>query len=227
MSAPITPSAGQLRLDLHRHLPRADRDFLRSTCNADAVAALERWPDGSGGVLSLMGPAGCGKSHLAAIWSERLGASPLHGAEAALADPVELEGRPILLDRAEDVDDETLFHLMNLAQAPGGALLMVSRRAPALWETSLPDLRSRLDAVRTVALQEPDDAVLAVILTRAFEARSIRPPDDLITFLVRRIDRSAVAAETIVERLDALHRPVTRTLAAALFSSSESADLFG
>lgn len=227
MTAPSPPSADQLRLDLHRHLPRAAADFLRSGCNAEAVAALERWPDGSGGVLSLTGPAGSGKSHLAAVWSERLGAAPLHGAEAALADPVELEGRPVLLDRAEDVDDETLFHLMNLAQAPGGALLMVSRSPPASWSAALPDLRSRLDAVRTVSLQEPDDAVLAIILTRAFEARSIRPPDDLIAFLVRRIDRSAAAAEAVVDRLDALHRPVTRALAASLFSAGESADLFG
>ena len=139
---------------------------------------------------------------------------PLHGVEAVLADPLELEGRPVLLDRAADADDETLFHLLNLTQAPGGALLLVSRKAPSLWPVTLPDLHSRLNAIRTVAIEEPDEAVLAAMLERAFNRRSIRPHPDVIPYLVRRIERSAQAAETVVERLDALHRPVTRRLAA-------------
>jgi len=65
-----------------------------------------------------------------------------------------------------------------------------------------------------VVLEEPDEAVLAAILERAFERRSIRPQPDVIPSLVRRIERSAQAAEAAVARLDALHRPVTRRLAA-------------
>ncbi len=101
-----------------------------SDCNRAAVEALADWPGLIGGVMAVSGPAGCGKSRLAQIWAERVGALAVHGAEAALIDPLELEGRPVLLDRAMDADDETLFHLINLAQAQGGALLMVSRPAP-------------------------------------------------------------------------------------------------
>lgn len=228
MTARPFPPGDQLRLDLERQLPHAAEDFVESECNAEARLALRTWPDAAGGALSLVGPPGSGKSHLAAMWAERTGATALHGAEAALADPLELEGRPVLLDRAQDADDETLFHLLNLAQAPGGALLLVARKAPALWETELPDLRSRLDALRTVAMREPDDPVLAAILVRAFEARSIRPPDDLITYLVRRIGRSSAAAEAVAARLDAVHRPVTRALAASLLASEdETGELFG
>ncbi len=220
-----TPPAQQLKLALQRDLPTAAADFVESGCNAAAREALAGWPGVAGGPLALIGPAGSGKSHLAALWAERLGAVPLHGAEAALADPLELEGRPVLLDRADDADDETLFHLLNLSQVPGGALLLVSREAPATWPTRLPDLRSRLDAVRCVALEAPDDAVLAAMLVRAFEARAIRPPEDLVAYLVRRIDRSSAAAEAIVARLDALHRPVTRALAAAVLAD-DTGELF-
>ena len=208
----------QLKLELERETPFRANDFVVSDCNRAASLNLSQWPDAAaglgGGVLSLCGPAGSGKSHLAALWAERVGAVPLHGVEAALADPLELEGRPVLLDRAADADDETLFHLLNLTQAPGGALLLVSRKAPSLWPVTLPDLHSRLNAIRTVAIEEPDEAVLAAMLERAFDRRSIRPHPDVIPYLVRRIERSAQAAETVVERLDALHRPVTRRLAA-------------
>lgn len=203
----------QLRLPLRTEAKGLGGTFVWSACNEAAATELARWPDGAGRVMAICGPAGCGKSRLAATWAERVGAIGMNGAEAALMDPLELEGRPILLDIARDADDETLFHLINLAQQDGGALLMVSRPSPRLWEVALPDLRSRLNAVRVIAMDPPDDVVLAAILRTRFAEHSITPGDDVIDYLVRRIDRSAAAAGEIVARLDAQHRPVTRALA--------------
>lgn len=216
-----------MRLPLQRDLPEGAEGFVVSDCNRAAHEALAAWPDLIGGVLALCGPEGSGKSRLGQIWAERVGAAALHGAEAALIDPLELEGRPVLLDDAMDADDETLFHLINLAQAPGGALLLVPRDPPSAWSTTLPDLRSRLDAVRTVGLEPPDDAVLAAMLEARFAERGIRPARDVVPYLLRRIDRSAAAAAEVVERLDAMHRPVTRALARAMFEGGEeSGELF-
>lgn len=217
-------SQDQLRLPLTRDLPTSAAVFVRSASNAYAHDVLATWPDSTGRVMALCGPAGCGKSHLAALWAERVGAMPLNGSEAALADPLELEGRPVLLDIAQDADDETLFHLINLAQQDGGALLMVSRPSPRRWQVAVPDLRSRLDAVRVVAMEAPDDAVLSAILAARFAERSITPGDGVIDYLIRRIDRSAEAAADIVERLDAQHRPVNRALARQVIEASDVAD---
>lgn len=218
------PLREQLRLPLTREAPQGAAAFVRSASNAYAVDALAVWPDSAGQVMAICGPAGCGKSHLAAVWAERVGAIPLNGSEAAMADPLELEGRPILLDIAQEADDETLFHLINLAQQDGGALLMVSRPSPRRWQVAVPDLRSRLDAVRVVAMEAPDDAVLSAILVARFAERSITPGEGVIDYLVRRIDRSAEAVASIVERLDAEHRPVTRALARQVLETSD--DMF-
>lgn len=203
----------QMRLPLQSDLPEGEVGFVVSDCNRAAFEAVADWPSLIGGVMAICGPAGCGKSRLGQIWAERVGATALHGAEAALIDPLEIEGRPVLLDCAMDADDETLFHLINLAQAPGGALLMISRPAPSAWKVALPDLRSRLDAAVSVAMEAPDDAVLAAMLEARFAERGIRPAKDVIPYLLRRIDRSAAAAAAVVKRLDALHGPVTRALA--------------
>lgn len=202
-----------MRLPLQTDLPEGEVGFVVSDSNRAAVEATEAWPGLIGGVMAICGPAGCGKSRLGQIWAERVGAVALNGEEAALIDPLELEGRPVLLDRAMDTDDETLFHLINLAQAPGGAMLMLSRPAPSAWAVTVPDLRSRLDAVISVPMEAPDDAVLAAMLDMRFAERGIRPARDVVPYLLRRIDRSAAAAADIVGRLDALHRPVTRSLA--------------
>ncbi|HYC97968.1 chromosomal replication initiator DnaA [Brevundimonas sp.] len=217
----------QMRLALQRDLPEGAEGFVVSDCNRAAHQALADWPNVIGGVMAVCGPAGSGKSRLGQIWAERVGAVALHGAEAALIDPLELEGRPVLLDDAVDVDDETLFHLINLAQAPGGALLLVSPEPPSTWSAALPDLRSRLDAIRTVAVEAPDDAVLAAMLEARFAERGIRPAKDVIPWLLRRIDRSAAAAVAVVDRLDAAHRPVTRALAREVVEGAdESGELF-
>jgi len=203
----------QLRLPLQRDLPSAATALVVSDSNREAIAALADWPPQPGERLALCGPVGSGKSRLGEIWAERVRAVPLFGEEAALADPLELEGRAILLDDADRADDETLFHLINLTQSGGGALLMIAREAPAAWAVALPDLRSRLAATRCVAIDAPDDAVLAAMLRAAFAERSIAPGDDVVDYLVRRIERSAEAARDMAARLDALHRPVTRVLA--------------
>ena len=227
MTARPSP-ADQMRLPLQRDLPEGAEGFVVSDSNRAAVEALADWPTPIGGVMAICGPAGCGKSRLGQIWAERVGAVAIQGAEAALIDPLGLEGRPVLLDPARDVDDETLFHLINLAQSPGGALLMVARSAPSSWEATLPDLRSRLDAVISVPMEVPDDAVLSAMLAARFAERGIRPQKDVVPYLVRRIDRSAAAAAAVVERLDAMHRPVTRALAREVVEGAEaSGELFG
>ncbi len=226
MSARPSP-ADQMRLPLQRDLPDGAEGFVVSDCNRAAVEALADWPNLIGGVMAICGPAGCGKSRLGQIWAERVGAVAVQGAEAALIDPMELDGRPVLLDPARDVDEETLFHLINLAQAPGGALLLVARSAPSSWEAALPDLRSRLDAVISLPLEVPDDAVLSAMLEARFAERGIRPQKDVVPYLLRRIDRSAAAAAEVVERLDAMHRPVTRALARQVVEGAEpSGELF-
>lgn len=221
------PAAAQMRLPLQADLPDQADPLIVSDCNRAAVEALAAFPGPLGGVMALCGPAGAGKSRLGQAWAERVGAVALHGAEAALIDPLELEGRPVLLDRAMDADDETLFHLFNLASAPGGAMLMLSRPGPGAWEVAVPDLRSRLDSVRVVPVEAPDDAVLTAMLEARFAERGIRPARDVVPYLLRRIDRSAQAAAEVVARLDAAHRPVTRALARqVLEGGDDSGELF-
>lgn len=215
----------QLRLPLKQETSRRASDLEVSASNAVAAEALEDWPSEPGSVMALYGPAGCGKSHMAAAWVERVGALALHGEEAGWCDPLELEGRSVLLEEADGADDEALFHLINLTQSGGGALLMVSRDPPASWMVRLPDLKSRLNAIRTIAVEVPDDVILSAMLRRSFAARNIVPGEGVIDYLVRRIDRSAQSAEMIVDRLDMFHRPVTRVLARQVLEGDFTAGL--
>lgn len=223
-----SPTAGartQLRLALRRQ-PTFDRaHFIVSERNRDAVAAVESWPGWPGGRLALFGPEGSGKTHLARRWAARTGAFVASNAALDLATaPV----GPILL---EDVDrgvaDDALFHLINRADA-GGSLLLTARLAPRLWPTGLPDLRSRLNALFAVEIGAPDDTVLEGILLRFFRERHIRPDPDLLSYLLRRMERSATAAQALVARLDEAAdvsgRPINRALAREVLGADDRSD---
>ena len=217
-----------MRLGL-RHQPTFAREhFIISDRNREAVTAIDSWPDWPGSRLALIGPEGAGKTHLARIWAARAGAfvagdSPHHLATAAVG--------PILL---EDVDrgvaDDALFHLINRADA-GGSLLLTARIAPRLWPTELADLRSRLNALFAVEIGPPDDKVLEGLLLRFFRDRHIRPDADLLSYLLRRMERSVAAAQALVARLDeasdATGRPITRALAREILGADDHwEDLF-
>jgi chromosomal replication initiation ATPase DnaA len=127
------------------------------------------------------------------------------------------------------VDEEALFHLINMAGA-GGGLLLTARTPPSGWPARLPDLRSRLNALPVALLGEPDDELLLGVMAKLFRERHIRPPEDLLVYLLRRIQRSVPAARAVVARLDeaalAADRPVSRALAREILEEDEQDDLF-
>jgi chromosomal replication initiation ATPase DnaA len=180
----ITDLGGQLRLKLERAADFDRERFIVSEPNRETVKALDTWPDGRGGVLALIGPAGVGKSHLAAAWAARL------GARIVKLDEPDMGGdglQPLLMEDADRAPHgEAFFHLLNKAQALGGCLLITGRTAPGSWDVQVPDLRSRLNALPVLLLNEPDDAILRGILSKLFQERNIRPPADLLAYLRRR-----------------------------------------
>lgn len=221
--------ARQLRLSLRRPPSFRREDFAQGPSNALARARLDAWPDWHLGCLALVGPEGVGKTHLASIWAESTGAVAL---DRTAPDLAAAAGRPVLV---EDVDqgfnDEALFHLINMAGREGGGLLLTARTPPAAWPTGLADLRSRLNALPVAEIEEPDDDVLEGALRNFFRERNIRAPDDVYTYLLRRMRRSIPHAREIVKRIDVAaddeQRPVSRVLARQILEDdAENLDLF-
>jgi chromosomal replication initiation ATPase DnaA len=219
----------QLALALAHHESLAREDFLAGPSNAAALALIERWPDWPDRVLALVGPAGSGKSHLAAIWAERAGARLLAARALEEANlPAQLATGALVLEdlRAGAIGETALFHLLNLAREERAFVLLTSRNAPAAWPLRIADLASRLRAVPVAALEAPDDGLLRAVLVKLFADRQLAVDETLVGYLAVRIERSIPAARAAVAELDAaslrLQRPVNRALAAAILGDRES-----
>ena len=211
----------QLAFALGHDTSFARDDFLEGPSNRAALAMIERWPDWPDRLLAVIGPEGSGKSHLAAIWAEAAGARFLAARSLGETNlPRALSTGALVIENlaADAVDERAMFHLINLAREQGAFMLMTAAAAPSGWMLKLPDLASRLRAVPVAELGPPDDALLRAVLVKLFADRQLAVDESLLTYLLKRIDRSVAAARDAVERLDRealrLRRPVTRALAA-------------
>jgi chromosomal replication initiation ATPase DnaA len=219
----------QLVLDLGHRSASGEADFLVAPSNAAAVGWIDRWPDWPAPALVLHGPPGCGKSHLAAIWRAR-SAVPLIAAAALTVEAVPAllgASAGAVVDGADGAEERPLLHLYNLVAERRGHLLLLAEEPPARWQTGLADLRSRLLAAPSVAMLPPDDALLGGLLVKLFADRQVAVGQELVLFLLSRMERSFDAARRLVDALDrealAQGRAITVPLARGVLERSAPA----
>ena len=184
----------------------AREDFVPGATNEAALAFVDSWPEWPQRAVALWGPQGSGKTHLAQIWRAQSGAEEVDARALSSEAVAGLKpGGAFLLDDADKIDGGAgLFHLMNFVNQSGGWLLMTGLEAPQRWAAQLPDLHSRLTAVPGVALEAPDEGLLARVLLKLFADRQLKLPEALIDYLGPRLRRSFADAERIVVLIDTL-----------------------
>ena len=194
----------QIALPLDWPVGDADEDFLLSECNDEACEHLKRWSTWPVMATLITGPRKSGRSLLARIFVRKTG------------------GR--LFDDAEAHEEEALFHAWNQAQETRKPLLIVAAAPPPAWRIALPDLRSRLAATPQVAIQPPDDRLIADLIVKLLADRGVAVPPEVPAFLLPRIERSYVAVQRVIEALDRAalshHRRITVAMAKRALSEA-------
>ncbi|MGK6323979.1 HdaA/DnaA family protein [Sphingomonas sp. DT-51] len=172
----------QFALPLALPIDARDAEFLVTDSNAAAVRLLDRWATWPVRSAILAGPPRSGRTLLGHIFAAQSG------------------GR--VVDDADTLEEEALFHAWNRAQEERRPLLLVAAALPPVWAVQLPDLRTRLAASPAVTIGAPDDALVRALLERGFARRHLDARPDLIAWLVTRLERSHAAVIDAIERLD-------------------------
>ncbi len=220
----------QLALELPQRASFRGEDFFVADSNRMAVAMIDRWPDWPSHALAVVGPKASGKSHLAAVWQARSGAGNIPVDAVGARSRLMMHDNPAVIVEDADLaladgrlDPVDLFHLYNWIRERQGFLLMSGHTPPARWETTLPDLRSRLSSMPIVTIDSPDDTLLAALMVKRLADRQLRVEPKLVEFVITRIERSFSAMEQVVTALDreslARKKPITIPLARTVMAS--------
>ena len=185
-------------------------DFLVSPSNERAVQWIDSWPNWPGPLLVIVGPTGSGKTHLANVFINTTGAKNISTDDIATngADNICDGAKALVVENAEKFIerglDEQLFHLYNTAREYDIRILMTAKSPPARWKIDLKDLSSRLNTAPIAEINPPDDILIAALLLKQFADRQINVGQDIISYLLSRMDRSFSAVRDVVEKTDSL-----------------------
>lgn len=187
----MVPFASQIALPLVAGVNGPSR-IIVGAANSHIVEALTQPGDWPFHTAVLTGPERSGKS-LFARWfrSQSLGA---------------------VVDDAQDLAEDQLFHRWNRAQQDGRPLLIVSGAQP--WTIRLPDLASRMGAALQLEIRAPDDAMARDLLMSLAMERGLSLGPDAADYLIPRSGRSYAEFERLVAAIDrlSLERKVPATL---------------
>lgn len=130
------------------------------------------------------------------------------------------DARVVIIDDADQLIaagvEAPLLHLYNDLAEHGRSLLLTAEEPPARWPICLPDLRSRLSAIPAIGIAPPDDDLMAALLVKLFADRQLKVDDEVVLYLLPRIERSFEAARRLVAEMDAAMLATRRKITLAL-----------
>lgn len=176
-----------------------EADFIISSANEIAYKALKSWPWNSP-FMYIYGAESSGKTHLSLIWKNLTGAQYLNDFSS---DKLDNLGNAWFLEDCENIEDEEgLFHFINHIKNTKKYLLITSRVAANMLPFTLPDLKSRIAAMPSFKIEDPDDELLVALLHKHFSDRQLLVSEEVVDYIKHRIKRSYEAIESVVENLD-------------------------
>ncbi len=199
----------QLPFDLGHRQAYEREDFWVSSSNEEAVSLLDLWPQWSSHTLIILGEKASGKTHLLQVWKHEADALELSvdDLEEESITKVLAGHKYVAIDNAhnaigDEAKEKTLLHIYNALKDKGGNMVLCFEKPVKDYDFIVPDLKSRLMSLSVAAITPPDEELMAVMLTKMFSDRQIFVPQEVVQFILPRVNRSFAAIRDLVEAVD-------------------------
>ncbi len=205
----------QIALDLPPPPPAYDRaGFVITGANSAAFDVALRFASSPEPAIAVCGPTGAGKTHLLHIVAAEARGAIVHDlANGRVSNDVTL----LAIDDAQRADPSALLDLIQARRSGGLKTVLAGAGRPGAWAGGLRDLRTRLEAMPSVELGEPDEELLQSLIGARFRSLQLRTRKGVAAYAAPRIPRTCLAALRFVEgaRAESVAsgRPVSLALA--------------
>ena len=181
-----------------------NEDFYISKSNKHIFDLLNQWPKWEKNFLNIVGEKFSGKTHLANIFLEKFKGVKF---EAKFLNNENLKEikiyQNIVLENISELMDEKLFYsLINIIDQDNKYLITTSTKPIVDIKFNLPDLKSRSKNFLLQNIEKPDDELIFALLVKNLSDRQISLEKKLISYIIKRIDRSYSKIFDFIYKID-------------------------
>ena len=183
-------------------------NFYVNESNIEAYNLINQ--DSIANNIFLYGPNKSGKTHLANIWAKKNDAIIFSDNISNIIS----NKKNVLIDNfLFNLNEEYLFHIINHCINHNLKILITSNNDLYEYNFHIPDLKSRLKTFHYVKINEPNDEMIFIILTKLLtEKQFIIKNTEIFEYLIKRIKRTYEEIYILVNKMDKLSLEKKRQL---------------
>ena len=189
-------------------------DYFVSKSNFFAFNLLDTWPKWEKNVINICGEKYSGKTHLSEIFLNKNKGKILDSKKFIFneAHNLRIYQNIILEDFNNDIDEESIFSLINFVDQNNKYLVINSLKPINEMNFNLKDLKSRSKNSLVAKIEDPDDQLIKVLLAKNFSDRQIKIDNKLIEFIVKRITRSYGKIFEFIYKIDEMSLKMKKSI---------------
>ena len=181
-----------------------NEDFYISKSNKHIFDLFNQWPKWEKNFLNIVGEQFSGKTHLVNIFLDKFKGVRF---EAKFLNNENLKEikihQNVVLENISELMDEKLFYsLINIIDQDNKYLITTSTKPIVNIKFNLPDLASRSKNFLLQNIEKPDDELIFALLVKNLSDRQISLEKKLISYIIKRIDRSYSKIFDFIYKID-------------------------
>ena len=195
---------GQLIFDLPTSENYNPQDYFVSSSNNNAAKLIKIFPEWHNNGIVIFGPAKSGKTHIAHIWKSMANANLYDFKSNFDINKININGNCIFdnFDSIPEKDEKSFFQIYNdIIKNKKFILILISKDN---FSVKLRDLKSRIEALNSAKLNNPDDKLIHAIVLKFFHDNQIIVAPDVINFILNRISRNFNEIQIFLNKLNDL-----------------------
>ena len=195
---------GQLIFDLPSSENYNPQDYFVSSSNNNAAKLIKIFPEWHNNGIVIFGPAKSGKTHIGHIWKSMVNANLYDFKSNFDINTISINNHCIFdnFDCISEKNEKSFFQIYNdIIKNKKFILILINNNN---FSVKLCDLKSRIEALNSAKLNNPDDKLIHAIVLKFFHDNQIIVAPDVINFILNRISRNFNEIQIFLNKLNDL-----------------------